>query len=89
MGERPAPWEEPGGMGAWSSAPCLLSCHEQRGGRRGGEEGWWRLGKSEGWECKIVKCKGRGVLFIEEALGLGFLVGQMGWAWPKHVIGLR
>jgi hypothetical protein len=50
MGERPAPWEELSGMGAWSSAPCLLPCHEQRGGRRGGEEGWWQLGKSEGWE---------------------------------------
>jgi hypothetical protein len=49
-GERPAPWEEIDGMGAWSSAPCLLPCHEQRGGRRGGEECWWRLGKNEGWE---------------------------------------
>jgi hypothetical protein len=28
MGERPVPWEELGGMGAWSSAPCLLPCHD-------------------------------------------------------------
>jgi hypothetical protein len=45
------------------------------------EEGWrgekktgrlWRLEIFERWECKITKCKGRGLLFIEEALGLGF-----------------
>jgi hypothetical protein len=32
----------------------------------------WRLGIFEGWECKITKCKERGLLFIEEALGLEF-----------------
>jgi hypothetical protein len=32
---------------------------------------WW-LKEMEGWECKINKCKERGLLFIEEALGLGF-----------------
>jgi hypothetical protein len=33
----------------------------------------------------MAKCKGRGILFIEEALGLGFLSGPngLGWAWPK------
>jgi hypothetical protein len=33
----------------------------------------------------MAKCKGRGILFIEEALGLGFLSGPIGleWAWPK------
>jgi hypothetical protein len=33
----------------------------------------------------MAKCKGRGILFIEEALGLGFLSGLngLGWAWPK------
>jgi hypothetical protein len=36
----------------------------------------WRLGKSEGWEWKIAKWA---PLFIEEALGLGFQMGQMGW----------
>jgi hypothetical protein len=45
------------------------------------EEGWrgekktgrlWWLEIFERWECKITKCKGRGLLFIEEALGLGF-----------------
>ena len=28
----------------------------------GGRE--WRLKNLEGWECKIAKCKGRGLLFI-------------------------
>ena len=39
----------------------------------------------EGWECKIAKCKGRGILFIDMGLGLGFLSGLNGleWAWPK------
>jgi hypothetical protein len=33
----------------------------------------------------MAKCKGRGILFIEEALGLGFISGPIGleWAWPK------
>jgi hypothetical protein len=31
MGEGPAPWEELGGMGAWSSAPCLLPCRRNGG----------------------------------------------------------
>jgi hypothetical protein len=30
-GERPASWEELGGMGAWSSAPCLLPCRRNGG----------------------------------------------------------
>jgi hypothetical protein len=28
------------------------------------EEGCWRLKEMQGWECKIAKCKGRGLLFI-------------------------
>lgn len=33
----------------------------------GGREGcWWRLKIFEGWECKITKCKERGLLFIEK-----------------------
>jgi hypothetical protein len=43
----------------------------------------------EGWECKIAKCMGRGILFIEEALGLGFLSGPigLGWAGPNTKLG--
>jgi hypothetical protein len=48
----------------------MLAAVEQ-GGRKGalllcvgggGRE--WRLKNLEGWECKITKCKGRGILFI-------------------------
>ena len=35
----------------------------------------WRLGGK--W--KISNLQGRGLLFIEENLGLGFQMGQMGW----------
>jgi hypothetical protein len=72
--------------GERSQAPCLLpwSREEERGalllrvGEEGMEERLWRLKKMEGWEWKIAKCKGRWILFIEEALRLGFL---MGWCW--------
>jgi hypothetical protein len=33
-------------------------------GRR--REVLWRLGKSEGWECKTAKGKGEGSVFIEK-----------------------
>jgi hypothetical protein len=36
----------------------------QREEEEGGEEMLWRLKEREGWECKIAKCKGRGLLFI-------------------------
>jgi hypothetical protein len=53
-------------MGEKSSSSMLLPWGEQRGGWRGGEEGcWWRLEIFEGWEWKIAKGKGRGVLFID------------------------
>jgi hypothetical protein len=45
----------------------------------------WRIGKIEGWEWKIAKCKGRGILFIEEALRLGLLSGPNGLGWPKTI----
>ena len=78
-GARPRRGGELGGMGAWRKeltagkagshgAPArwlLLPWSRE-------EEGCWRLKEMEGWECKIAKCKGRGLLFIEEALGLGF-----------------
>jgi hypothetical protein len=34
--------------------------------KKGRKRKWW-LGKIEGWEWKIAKCKGRGILFIEES----------------------
>jgi hypothetical protein len=42
----------------------------------------WRLGKMQGWEWKFAKWA---PLFIEAALGLGFLSGPigLGWIWPK------
>jgi hypothetical protein len=48
----------------------------------------WRLG---GVDAIFLICKGRGLLFIEENLGLGFLSGPigLGWAGPKHEIGMR
>jgi hypothetical protein len=44
--------------------------------RRLVEEKWWLRG---GGEWKISNLQGRGLLFIEETLGLGFQMGQMGW----------
>jgi hypothetical protein len=44
MGMAPTPWLE-----------MKLSWENQRGRKRGGEEGcWWRLEFFEGWECKIA-----------------------------------
>jgi hypothetical protein len=37
-------------------------------------------GKCRGGNAKMAKCKEGAPLFIEEALGLGFQLGQMGWA---------
>jgi hypothetical protein len=37
-------------------------CHEEERDR---EKRKWRLGKSEGWECKIAKCKRGALLFID------------------------
>jgi hypothetical protein len=35
--------------------------------KKTGRKRMWRLGKIEGWEWKIAKCKRRGILFIEES----------------------
>jgi hypothetical protein len=59
---RRAPWE----LGARLPARWLLRREEEEAKKL------WRLEIFEGWECKITKCKERGLLFIEEALGLGF-----------------
>jgi hypothetical protein len=48
----------------------------------------WRLKKNEGWECKIAQVQGERAAIYRETLGLGLLSG-LGWAGPKHVIGLR
>jgi hypothetical protein len=58
-GEEP-PWEEHGSVMAVAAV------------KKKGREKLWRLEIFEGWECKITMCKERGLLFIEEALGLGF-----------------
>jgi hypothetical protein len=51
--------------------PSPMLAAVEQGGRKGalllcvgggGRE--WRLKNLEGWECKITKCKGRGILFI-------------------------
>jgi hypothetical protein len=61
--------------------------------KKKGREKLWRLEIFEGWECKITMCKVRGLLFIEEALGLGFPSGPNGLGWnglgPKSQIGSR
>jgi hypothetical protein len=46
---------------------------------------------ARGGSGKFPRCKGRVLLFIEEALGLGFLSGLngLGWAGPKLSNGLR
>jgi hypothetical protein len=54
----------------------------EKGRRWRGEKpgGWWkRSGGFGGGEWKISTLQGRGLLFIEETLGLGFQMGQMGW----------
>jgi hypothetical protein len=65
----------------------MLAAVEQGGrkGRPAAARGRRRQGgkvvaaeKMEGWEWKVAKCKGRWILFIEEALGLGFLMGSVG-----------
>jgi hypothetical protein len=56
------PWE----LGARLPVRWLLRREEEEARKL------WRLEFFEGWECKITKCKERGLLFIEEALGLGF-----------------
>jgi hypothetical protein len=55
-------------LGAMNREEALCACG--RGGRR-----LWRLGGK--W--KISNLQGRELLFIEENLGLGFQMGQMGW----------
>jgi hypothetical protein len=62
------------------SSCALAAAAVEQGGRS-----CRRLKEKEGWECKIAKCKERGLLFIEEALGLGFLNGPYwaGLGWPK------
>jgi hypothetical protein len=75
----------------WGEEPSSMLAAVKQGGRRGalllrvGEnrKREWRLRKIEGWEWKIAKCKRRGILFIEEALGLGFLSGLNGLGLPK------
>jgi hypothetical protein len=41
---------------------------------------------ARGVDEKLPSAKGRGIQFIEEALGLGFPSGPngLGWAGPKH-----
>jgi hypothetical protein len=53
---RPAGWV-PSAM-ARSRAPCCCCRGRKKTGRL------WRLEIFEGWECKITKCKERGLLFI-------------------------
>jgi hypothetical protein len=55
------------------SAPCTGKKRAVCGGRGGRR--LWRLGG----RCKFSNLQGRELLFIEENLGLGFQMGQMGW----------
>jgi hypothetical protein len=63
-------------------APCVL---------RGEEKVAGGCGKCRGGNAKMAKCKEGAPLFIEEALGLGFQLGQMGWVGlgPKRQTGPR
>jgi hypothetical protein len=47
MGERPAPWEEGRKLPALGKKGAMAAA-----ALRKEEEGQWRLGKIEGWECK-------------------------------------
>jgi hypothetical protein len=81
----------------------LLELHQRHGrcctGVREEQEGGWRGEKKPGRKKvaargvgeKLTSARGEGFIFIEEALELGFQLGQMGWVGlgPKHVIGLR
>jgi hypothetical protein len=54
QGAEVRPWEEEG----------VGYCRVEK---KTGRKRKWQLGKIEGWEWKIAKCKGRGILFIEES----------------------
>jgi hypothetical protein len=61
--------EEPSSsLQPWEEGLPALACVQGEEGRKM----LWRLKEMEGWECKVAKSKGRGTLFIEGALGLGF-----------------
>jgi hypothetical protein len=61
--------EEPSSsLQPWEEGLPALACVQGDEGRKM----LWRLKEMEGWECKVAKSKGRGTLFIEGALGLGF-----------------
>jgi hypothetical protein len=65
---------------------------EQEGGWRGEKKpGRKKVATRGGVGERLPSARGEGFIFIEEALGLGFQLGQMGWVGlgPKHVIGLR
>jgi hypothetical protein len=55
------------GLEPWSRE-CRVAARQEEEGSVGCEEErervLWRLGKIEGWEWKIAKCKGRGLVFI-------------------------
>jgi hypothetical protein len=88
------PWREArllelrGTMGG-AALVCVRSRKEDGVGRRSQGERKWRLGGGVGE--RLPSARGEGFIFIEEALGLGFQLGQMGWVGlgTKHVIGLR
>jgi hypothetical protein len=66
-GGRSSPQGKAGGHGAPARWLLLPWSREEEGRlllRVGGRKGCWRLKIFEGWECKIAKCKGRGLLFI-------------------------
>jgi hypothetical protein len=65
LGEATPRGEEP----PWEGHDSLMAVAAVK---KKGREKLWRLEIFEGWECKITMCKERGLLFIEEALGLGF-----------------